>query len=98
MVLQENVSFIDTQAFYGCTGLTEVVLSENLTFINGNAFCGCENLTKIIIPERVEMIGPGAFEACPNLTIYCRASEQPSGWTDGWNVWNCPVEWGYTGD
>jgi len=39
-----------------------------------------------------------AFRGCSRLTIYCQAQSKPSGWHKYWNLSNCPVVWGYSGN
>ncbi len=73
---------------------TEFVVPESVTSIAGSAFRGAVNLTKVVIGDQVTVIGSNAFKGCTNLTIYCEASEQPSGWNSGWNG-GSPVVWGY---
>ena len=36
-----------------------------------------------------------AFYDCTALTIYCEAESQPEGWNSEWNIYGCPVVWGY---
>ena len=65
----------------------------NVTGIGEYAFMNCTSLTKIIIPDSVTSIGDSAFQGCSALTIYCEATEKPSGWQDSWTTSSCPVIW-----
>ncbi|NDW13181.1 leucine-rich repeat domain-containing protein [Bacteroides sp. 214] len=68
---------IHTQAFYGCSSLTEVVLPPNLKEIVYSAFeaSGIENIT---IPASVIYIQQGAFEGCSSLkSVYFEESDIP---------------------
>jgi hypothetical protein len=69
ITLPSNVTAIENQAFYGCTGLTTVnIPSTVLTTIVSGAFYGCTNLTSINIPMSVTAIGASAFFNCSKLT------------------------------
>ena len=74
--------------------LKEVIITS-ATSIDNFAFEGCTGLTSIKIPNSVTSIGNYAFSGYTNLTIYCEASEKPSGWDNYWNSSNCKVVWGY---
>lgn len=58
---------IDNEAFFGCTGLTDLVISNGVNAIGNNAFGGCTNLKSIVIPESVKFLGLGAFAECAEL-------------------------------
>jgi len=45
-----GVCKIAEYAFYGCSGLTDVVISDNVTEIGKSAFEGCDGLTSMTIP------------------------------------------------
>lgn len=66
--IPEGVNQIAECAFYGCTGLTEVVIPGSMREIGDSAFYGCSGLTEVIIPEGVIRIGDSAFKGCTNLT------------------------------
>jgi hypothetical protein len=76
----------------GLESLTSVEIPNSVTSISGCAFYNCNGLTTIEIPSSVTSIGWGAFNGCNNLTIYCEATEKPSGWEDDWNGYR-PVYW-----
>ena len=59
---------IDSDVFYGCSGLTSVTISDSVTSIGGSAFYGCSGLTSITIPDSVTSIGGSAFYGCSGLT------------------------------
>ena len=93
ITLPEGVTEIGKYAFFGCSALTNITLPNTLTKIEDYAFQACYDLTSIVIPKSVAMIGNGAFAECSNITIFATASEQPTGWTDGWiNNFNL-VKW-----
>ena len=66
-----------------------------VTSIGARAFENCDFITSIIIPDFITNIDNEAFMGCDSLTIYCQASQKPSGWHDNWNSSGCPVVWGY---
>ena len=56
------VTSIGDDAFYDCTGLTNVTIPDGVTSIGDTAFSGCTGLTSITIPDSVTSIGNSAFE------------------------------------
>ena len=56
-------------AFYGCSGLTELVLPEYTTSIGSDAFRSCTGLTEFTIPSKVKLVGDYAFRSCSGLTV-----------------------------
>ena len=59
---------IPSNAFVGCTGLTNVTIGNSVTSIGEGAFSGCSGLTSITIPDSVTSIGRSAFNGCSGLT------------------------------
>ena len=77
--LTGDATFIDNNAFYGCTSLESITISGSVTSIRNNAFAGCTSLTNITIPDSVTSIGSGVFYSCTSLTdIYCNSTIPPS--------------------
>ena len=68
VIINEGVTSIGYQAFYGCSSLTSINIPEGVTSIGNDAFSGCSSLTSIIIPEGVTAIGETAFYDCSSLT------------------------------
>ena len=50
---QSGVTRIGSQAFYGCSGLTEVTIPAGVTSIESRAFHKCSGLKKVVIPDSV---------------------------------------------
>ena len=68
-VIPEDVTSIDSNAFNGCSGLTEITIPESVTIIGFYAFSNCSGLTgSLVIPEGVTSIEQGAFYGCSGLT------------------------------
>ena len=68
LIIQEGVTSIGSNAFYGCTGLTSVAIPDSVSSIEHYAFYGCTGLTSVTIPDSVTSIGYRAFEDCTGLT------------------------------
>ena len=59
---------IPDDAFYTCSGLTNVTIPNSVTSIGDYAFYACRGLTNVTIPNSVTTIGDSAFYACSGLT------------------------------
>ena len=59
---------IGDYAFYGCSGLTELILPNSVTSIGDGAFLGCSGLTELTLPNSLTEIGKYAFRGCSGLT------------------------------
>jgi hypothetical protein len=62
---------IKAEAFYECSGLTNVVLGKGLEEIEEDAFGKCTSLREIVIPPAVRVIHEEAFNECSQLTNVC---------------------------
>ena len=67
-VIPNSVITVESSAFHGCTGLTNVTIPNSVTSIGGSAFRGCTGLTSITIPNSVTTIETWAFRDCRRLT------------------------------
>lgn len=67
LVIPDDISFIESDAFLGCKSLTSVTIPINVTKINDRAFRGCSNLSYLKISDGVENIGKYAFSNCTKL-------------------------------
>jgi hypothetical protein len=71
-VIPASVTTIGNEAFYGCTGLTNITIPDGVTTIGQGAFYGCIGLSTITIPQSVTEFGTGfdgtyTFAECLNL-------------------------------
>ena len=71
------VTSIGKEAFFNCTGLTEITIPDSVTSIESGTFFGCTSLTEITLPDSVTDIEGqyydgysyyGAFSGCTSLT------------------------------
>ena len=95
VTLGNSLSIISEGVFQNCSSLVNIVIPSSVTTIDVYAFRNCSSLKTLIIPENVIVIGEYAFEYCDSLTIYCEASEKPSGWHNNWNKYGGEVVWNY---
>ena len=68
VIIEDGVTYIGGNAFYGCSNLTSVTIPNSVTKIEYRAFYNCSNLTSVIIPNSVTHIGESAFGGCSALT------------------------------
>ncbi len=68
LTIPDSVTSIGREAFYQCSGLTEVAIGNSVTEIGRYAFYRCTGLTSVTIPNSVTEIGSSAFQNCSGLT------------------------------
>ena len=68
-VIMPNVTYIDSNAFRGCTNLALTSLPSGVTYIGGGVFQGCTNLALTVLPDGITSIGSNAFNGCTNLAL-----------------------------
>lgn len=62
----QSLGTISTQAFYGCTGITELTI-DNVNNIGNLAFGDCSRLSTLTLGDGVYAISSDAFKGCVNL-------------------------------
>lgn len=66
-VINNGVTNIGIEAFYGCVGLTSVTIGDSVTSIASCAFYGCTKLKSVTIPNSVHDICNSAFYNCYSI-------------------------------
>ena len=59
---------IDSETFFDCSSLNNVVIPDSVVSIDYEAFYGCSSLKSIVIPDSVTSIGNSVFYNCSSLT------------------------------
>lgn len=67
VIVENGVTTIGAQAFYGCGSLEAVAISGSVTSIGDGAFGECSSLKEAVIPDSVSSIGYYAYERCTSL-------------------------------
>lgn len=62
-----NTVSISEDAFYRCSGLTDINLPDGISEIKNSTFYGCSGLTSVTIPANIRKIGSKAFAYCSSL-------------------------------
>ena len=70
VVIPEEVTSIDDDAFRNCKNLTSITIPDSVTSIGGGAFYNCTGLTEITVPEGVNKVGVYAFKGVKEITVY----------------------------
>ncbi|MBE6573053.1 MAG: hypothetical protein E7652_01520 [Ruminococcaceae bacterium] len=70
VIIEDGVTSVGNNAFYGCNKLTKVTLPESITKIGNYAFSSTDSLQNIDIPSKVTTIGEHAFSGSGLMSIY----------------------------
>lgn len=68
VVLQDDVSWINSEEFSDCSKLSSIKISNKVSTIPSSAFKYCTSLTSVDIPEGVSDLNATAFTYCNSLT------------------------------
>ena len=92
LITPNTLTYIGSEAFYGCEKLHSVVLNEGLLRIELSAFKSCTSLETLTLPSTLNYIGSEAFYNCSSLTtiIFEGTVEQWNAISFG-NLWNGKV-------
>ncbi|MGN0476088.1 MAG: leucine-rich repeat protein, partial [Ruminococcus sp.] len=75
VVLNENLTKIDSYAFENCVNLKNVKMNRNLESMGSRAFYNCTSLSEINFSEAITSIGSYAFFGCTGLDGELRIPE-----------------------
>ena len=67
VIIENGVTTIGGNAFYGCRNLQSVTIGDSVWGISSFAFCGCSSLAEITLPDSITYIGRSAFRECSSL-------------------------------
>lgn len=76
VIIEEGVTGIGEQAFYGCKQIEEISLPNTLESIGKNALFGCSSLTEILLPKTISTVGNMAFKGTNISKVYYAGSEE----------------------
>ena len=68
VVIEEGVTYIGAEAFYGLKKLTSLVMADTVEEVGYHAFCNCYNLASIQWSAGLKVIRQVAFGSCNGLT------------------------------
>ena len=77
IIFGKKTKIIGTNAFSGCTSLTNIELPETVEQIQDGAFSECSRLKRIVLPKNLKEIDLYALEHCPALETIVNNSKIP---------------------
>ncbi len=63
-----SITHIGSNAFYGCTYITEVTIPNSVVSIGSSAFYGCTRLSSVTLSNNLTAIDSYTFKSCSGLT------------------------------
>ena len=69
VVIGNNVTLIESKAFYNCQSLTTVTIGNFVDEIRSEAFARCTNLQTINTPDSIQSFADDAFIECSSLPV-----------------------------
>ena len=88
-IVPEGVTHIEDRAFWGCSGIKELILPDTLKFVGEDAFEGCSGLEKVYVP--VGFSRWYVFDNCKNLQK--RSVRDPLGLIYNWETKQIETVW-----
>lgn len=67
LVISESATSLDTNAFRGCSKLSEVVIPGSINSMGEYAFTDCSGLQTVVIQQGIKKIDEKVFYRCENL-------------------------------
>lgn len=88
--INQNTKFIYSEAFSGCSLLSEIVIPDGVIEIGSYSFSNCTSLTTVTIPLSVTDISSFTFENCSSLSTI-----EFEGTAAQWENVNKLAQWNY---
>ena len=91
VTLSDSCEEIAPNAFYGCTGIREIILGKNISKIGNAAFYKCSGLEFIYLPHSVTSIPANTeylnspFNGCSDSLFIVLEGNIPDGFNSFWN-------------
>ncbi len=76
--IPSGITRIETDAFAGCSGLTDVTIPDGVASIGNYTFTACSNLTSLTFPASLTRIGLRAFDGCNGLKSVIFSGNAPA--------------------
>lgn len=67
ITMENGITLLGKEVFYGCYNLKEITLSNAITAIGDGAFRNCFTLEKVLLPNTVTTMGTDIFFECRSL-------------------------------
>ena len=69
VIIGNNVSLIESKAFYNCQSLSAITIGDLVEEIRSEAFARCTNLRTINTPDNIQSFADDAFLECSSLPV-----------------------------
>ena len=68
--LEEGITEVPANLFYGCTGLESIEIPDSVTKIGNKAFYGCTSLISFSMDDNILNLGSNVFYNCSSLKTF----------------------------